>query len=104
MNVERFESEFIVSGDEDDVGAVGGREVLEDIEAVEFRHLDIEEDKVGFEFIDESNGGLPVVGFAYNINFRRGGEEVAQAFASEFLVVDNDGANFGGHINDFEKE
>ena len=83
---------IIVGGDEDDGGA--GADQLEDFEAIELGHLDIEENEVGLQFGDGFYGFEAVGAFGGDFDFGMGSEKFAQDLAGELLVVDDYGANF----------
>ena len=92
MDFEGAECVLIVCGDEDD-GVIGADE-FEDFETIELRHLDVEENEVGVEFIDGFHGLEAVGAFGDDFEVGVGGDEFAKDGAGEFLVVDDDGADF----------
>lgn len=94
VDFEGFEGEAVVGGDEDDDGEGVEVEGLEDGEAIELGHLDIEEDEVGLVLFDEGDGFATVAGFADDLEVRGGFEEGAEALAGERFVIDEDGPYF----------
>ena len=92
MDFEGADGVIVVGGDEDDGGA--GADQLEDFEAVELGHLDIEKDEIGLQFGDGFDGFEAVGAFGGDFDFGMRGEKFAQDLAGELLVVDNHGAKF----------
>ena len=70
-------------------------EFLEDAEAVEAGHLDVEKDEVGVVFFDEVDGFEAVFALADDGDFGEGFEEEGEFFACGLFVVDDDGVD--GH-------
>ncbi len=73
-------------------------EFLEDAEAVEAGHLDVEEDEVGRVFLDEVHGFEAVFALAEEIDFGKGFEKEGEFFTSGFFVVDDDGVDGHGEF------
>ena len=82
---------------EDDVGdfEFALDELLEDAEAVEAGHLDVEEDEVGTVFFDEIDGVETVFAVGEEIDFGKGFQEKGEFVAGGLFVVDDDGVD--GH-------
>jgi hypothetical protein len=97
VDVEGLDSVLVEGGGEDDVGdfEFAFNEFFEDAEAVEARHLDVQEDEVRRILFDEVDGFEAVFALAEKIDLREGLEEESEFFASGFLVVDDDGVD--GH-------
>jgi len=97
VHVEGLDGVVVKGRGEDDVGnfEFALDELLEDAEAVETRHLDIEEDEVGIVFLDEVDGVESVFALGQKIDFREAFEEEGQFLASGLFVVDDDGGD--GH-------
>ena len=70
-------------------------QLLEDREAVEARHLDVEKHHVGVMGADQVDGLDAVLPFRENIDAAGGVEQILQLFACQFFVVDNEGGD--GH-------
>jgi len=70
-------------------------EFLQDAEAVESGHLNIEEDEIGGVFLDEIDGFEPVFAMADDRNLGEGLEQEGEFLAGGLLVVDDDGID--GH-------
>jgi hypothetical protein len=93
VDIERLDSVLVEGGSEDHVGdfEFSFNEFFEDAEAVEARHLDVQEDEVRRILFDEIDGFEAVFALAEEIDFREGLEEESEFFASGFFVVDYDG-------------
>jgi len=87
----------VESGGENDVGNFEFTfdEFLQDAEAVEAGHLDVEEDEVGRVFLDEVDGFEAIFALADERDFREGFEEESEFLASRLFVVNDDGVD--GH-------
>ncbi len=87
----------IEGGGDDDVGdfEFALDEFLEDAEAIEARHLDVEEDEVGGVFLDEVDGFEAVFALADEGDFGEGFEKEGELLAGGFFVVNDDGVD--GH-------
>ena len=68
---------------------------LEDAEAVEAGHLDVEEDEVGIVLLDEVDGIEAVFALGEKMDFGEGFEEEGEFFAGGLFVVNDDGVD--GH-------
>ena len=68
-------------------------DAFEDVEPVEVRHLDVQEDEVGLELLDRENGLAAVAAFAHDLDLRLLGQEAAQPLAREGLVVHDEGSD-----------
>lgn len=88
---------MVEGGGEDDVGdfQFALDEFLEDAEAVEAGHLDIEENEVGIVFLDEIDGVETVFALGEEMDFREAFEEEGELLASGLFVVDDNGVD--GH-------
>ena len=60
MYFERFESVAVIGGNEDDERHVIDADFVDDIEAIHFRNLDVEEDDIGLQVLDLGDGGFPI--------------------------------------------
>lgn len=100
VDVEGLHGVVVEGGGEDDVRhfEFALDEFLEDAEAVEAGHLDIEEDEVGGVFLDEIDGFEAVFALADERDFREGFEKVGELLAGGLLVVDDDGLD--GHFGE----
>ena len=106
VDLEGAQGVIVVSRDEHDgwrpgpilrpLVRVAALEGLDDLEAIDFRHLDIEEDEVGTLLLDELQGLDAVGRLAEEADVVQAGEEADQAVARQLLVVDDEGAD-GGH-------
>ena len=67
-------------------------EQLEHLEAVELRHLDVEEHQVGRELGHRLDGVEAVAAFGHNRDARMRAEKLAHDRARQRLVVDDDDA------------
>ncbi len=94
VHVEGADRVLVVGGGEDDerqvIEAAMVDEVLEDGEAVEARHLDVEEDDVGLVLFDELDGFNAVGAFGEDFDVADGLEQVLQLFAGQLLIVDDE--------------
>ena len=96
---------LVISGGEDDLGErmgfAGGaglaeaEEALDGGEAIEAGHLDVEEDEIGVVLLNELDGLNAVAALGEDIDAADLVEEVAELFASELFVVDDEGGD--GH-------
>jgi hypothetical protein len=68
-------------------------ELLEDPEAVEAGHLDIEEYEVGTVFLDKVDGVEAVFALGENVDVGKAFEEESEFLASGFFVVHDDGVD-----------
>jgi len=87
----------VESGGEDDVRdfELALDEFLEDAEAVEAGHLDVEEDEIGIVLLDEVDGVEAVFALSEEMNFGETFEEEGEFFAGGLFVVNDDGGD--GH-------
>ena len=90
LRVEGAHGVLIVGGDEDH-GRLGVDQ-LEHLEAIELRHLDVEENKVGRKFVDGLDGFEAVAALGRDFDFGMGGKEFAKIAARQFFVVDENRA------------
>ena len=90
---------MVEGGSEDYVGdfEFALDQFLEDAEAVEAGHLDVEEDEVGVMFFDEVDGFDAVLALADEGDFGKGFEKEGEFFAGGFFIVDDDGVD--GHVD-----
>src|SRR5690606_36826874 len=91
VRLEGLQGELVVGGDED-----GHRHPLdaypfEHAEAVEPRHLDIEEDQVRLHFADRFDRLDPVLALPRELHVVLPGEQVADARACQRFIVDDEG-------------
>ena len=95
--IERLHGVVVKGGGENDVRdfKLALDELFEDAEAVEARHLDVEEDEVGVVLFDEVDGVETVFALGEEMDFGEGFEEEGEFFAGRLLVVDDDGGD--GH-------
>ena len=101
MGVEGAHGVLVVGGGEDHGGRTRARRIhqLQHLEAVEFGHLDIEEEQVGGKIGHGFDGFEAVGAFGGDFDFRMRGEQFAEEAAGQFLVVHDYGANgIGGHL------
>jgi len=87
----------VESGGEDDVRdfELALDEFLEDAEAVEAGHLDVEEDEIGIVLLDEVDGVEAVFALGEEMDFGETFEEKGEFFAGGLFVVNDDGGD--GH-------
>ena len=85
MRVESAHGVLVIGRDEDHGRT--GVDQLEDLEAVELRHLDVEEKKVGGVFGDGFDGLEAVGAFGSELDLGVGAKEFAQEGAGQLLVV-----------------
>jgi hypothetical protein len=90
VDVERLERVCVIGSHEDDRRHVLGADLLDDAEAVEAGHLDVEEDEVGRELADCRDGLGAVCGFADDFDVRSALESNADTTSSERLVIDDE--------------
>ena len=96
VNLERADRVRVVRGHEDDGRHVVAVEVLDDVEAVHARHLDVEEDEVGLLALDHLDGARAVGAGADDFDVGLLGEQGGDAVTRQLLVVDDEGADLGG--------
>jgi hypothetical protein len=98
VDVEGLDRVVVESGGEDDVGnfelTLG--KFLEDAEAVEAGHLDVQEDEVRGVLFDEVDGVEAVFALCEEVDFGEGLKEKGKFFAGGLFVVDDDGVD--GHV------
>ena len=92
-DAERVERVPLERGDEDDRRRRRAADGAGDVEPVERRHLDVEEDEVGVLARDRLQRGGAVVALADEVDVRMRGEERAQPPAGQRLVVDDERAD-----------
>ena len=93
IHFESFEGILVIgSGEDHQWDAV---ELFEELEAGAAGHLDIEEEQVGLESGDLSEGVFRVAGFAGDFDFGMRFEEAAQFGAAEAFVIDDEGLHAG---------
>lgn len=97
VHVKSLDSVMVKSGGEDDVRdfEFSFDELLEDAEAVETGHLDVEEDEIGIVLLDEVDGVEAVFALGEKIDFGEGFEEEGKFVAGRLFVVDDYGVD--GH-------
>ena len=95
VGIERAHGVLIVCRGEDHGGS--SVDELENFEAVELGHLDIEEKKVGGVFGAGFHGFESVLAFSSDFDFGMGAEQFAEVGSRELFVVDDHGAE--GHGN-----
>jgi len=95
IHVESLDGVVVESGGEDNVRnfEVAFNEFLEDAEAVETGHLDVEENEIGIVFLDEIDGVEAVFALGQKIDFRKTLEEEREFIARGLFVIDDDGAD-----------
>jgi hypothetical protein len=81
-----------VRGHEDERGHPVGADALDDLEAAEAGHLDVEEDEVGGVLDDALDGRGAVFALAEELDVGPRAERQAEAVARERLVVDDEHA------------
>jgi hypothetical protein len=98
VHIEGLHGVMIERGGEDNVRnfEFALDQFLEDAEAVQAGHLDIEEHQVGGVLFDEIDSFEPVFAECKHINFGKGFKKKCQLFARRFLVVDDDGVDRHG--------
>ena len=92
FGVERADGELVVRGEEHHRGHPLGRPPADDFEAVDLRHLDVEEDHVRPERVEGVEHLAPVAAFTDDGEFREGGEQLPHATAGGRLVVGDEHA------------
>ena len=73
-HIERAERVLLVGGDEDDVRRLVGPDGVEDAEAIQARHPDVQEHDVRREALDHRDGFAPGGGLTYDLDIARRGE------------------------------
>src|SRR5579872_1226959 len=91
MHIEGADGIFIVGSNEYD-GPIRANQ-LEHFEAVQLRHLNIEEEKIGFEFANHLHRIESVGALRNDFNFTVRRKELSNHLTREFFVVDNHSAN-----------
>ena len=105
VDLEGAQGVIVVSRDEHDgwrpgpilrpLVRVAALEGLDDLEAIDFRHLDIEEDEVGVGIVDGAQRFGAVRTFGYHFDVGVLGEQRPHALTRELFVVDDRDANLG---------
>ena len=97
VHIERLHGVVVEGGGEDDVRdfEFALDEFLEDAEAVEAGHLDVEEDEIGVVLFNEVDGVEAVFSLGEEMDFGEGFEEEGELLAGGLFVVDDDGGD--GH-------
>jgi len=75
VDVERAQGVLVVGGDEDDRRDAVRAHTLEDVEAVEVRHLDVQEHEVGPQLFDRKDGLTAIPALAHDLDLRLLGKE-----------------------------
>ena len=96
---------FLEGGDEDEQRRIDFHHPLDDREAVETGHLDVEEHQVGLLRLDRADRFAPVLACVDDLDVLERFEAELEALDGEFLVVDEDGPDchvvwcaFGGRV------
>src|SRR3981189_74089 len=84
---------FVEGGDEHDRPI--GADQLQYFESIQLRHLNVEENKIGIQFGHGFDSFESIRALSDNLDFRMTCKELQQHLAREFLIVDNDGFDFG---------
>ena len=106
MDLECLEGVIVVRGDEHDGGRpsavrcrrgrIAALERFDDIEAIDFGHLDVEEDEIGILVVDGAECFGSVGAFGDDFDVVVFGEESAHALARELFVVNDRDADLVG--------
>jgi len=70
------------------------KRALERAEAIEFRHLHVEESERGFGFANECDGLAAIAGLAHHFDFRFGAQKLEQSLTSERFIIHRDSSHF----------
>ena len=92
MNLECFDSILVIGRHENNEWNAAA-ERFEDFKAGHAGHLDIEEDHVGFEFLDQCRGLRSISGFSDDLHIALLAEKIHQLAAGRWFVVDNEYAH-----------
>src|ERR1044072_5603404 len=93
MYLKRAHGILMVSRHEDDVRRRLRIERLEHFEATQLGHLNVEKDKVRLKRLDRVNCFTTIRTLRYYLDFRIPGQHLANHFASEWFIVDDQRAN-----------
>ena len=93
LGFESLQCVLIVSGDEDGQRHVLDAHLAHHGEPIEARHLHIEEHDLGAQARDGAAGFRSVLAFGHDLKLAVGGEQVANGFARQRLVVHYHGAD-----------
>ena len=99
VHLERLHRELIVRGHEDDEGKLplGFLHGVEHLEAVDFRHLHVEDHDVRARLANRGDGARAAQRFAHDLDVRVLREERAKPGERRRLVVDRHDAKSGRH-------
>ena len=92
MDLEGTERMLVVGSHKDDRHFVADQ--FEDLEAVELRHMNVEEEQVGLELRNHLDGFKSIGALAHDFNFGMALQQFAQELAGKFFVLDDYGAGF----------
>src|SRR5262249_36006328 len=98
MDLEGGDRVAVKSGDENDRGRHAALQHPEHTETIEPRHLDVQDEKVGFRSFDARDRLEPIVALRHHLESLVAGKVLANPFARERLVVDDDGSDTHGEL------
>ena len=88
MDLEGLQREGVVRGHKNDGRHGPVLDLFKDAEAIEFGHLDIEEEQIGLFFGNGLNGSCAIIAFADEFYVRFFNEQSADALASQRFIID----------------
>ncbi len=101
VGLERLQGVAVEGGDEDDRGEVLGLDARQDAEAVEARHLHVEEHEVRLPLADRLHGLEAVAALTDDLDVGFVLEPVAHPLARQRFIVDDQGPDFHPHLPRF---
>ena len=94
MDLEGFERKLIVSRNKNHCGHLVARNFREHLEAIEFRHLHVEEDKVGCGAPNGRHGRSAIAAFAEQFEVGLLFQETTKALARQRFIIDDQDTGF----------
>ena len=98
MHLEGTQGELVVGRHENDRGHGLSIDLFQHTEAVQLRHLHVQENQIGFVPSDGGERISPVSAFAEDIDIRLLVEQLANPLSRQRFVVDNQRPNFSIHL------
>ena len=96
-NLKSAQGVSVVGGDENNAGRIAAKH-LDDVEAIEFGHLHVEKNEIGFHGADCRKRLATGAALGNYFDFRMAAKQRGEIGSGERFVVHNDGANFSDRV------
>src|SRR5437899_888989 len=96
LHLEGLQGELLVGGDENNERQPWATDLVDHVETVQFRHLNVQENQIRLEAIDGFNGFAPTGGGANDFDIGLVLKQALEHGAAERLVVGDQRANLQG--------